>query len=93
MTIDMLYWAWSGNPTYACWIGKCAKNEDTVRYRCHACRWMGSMRFTLGAILEVLKHCRYAATVAYLPASSSSPASHDSEMAVSPRVSFFSHAL
>ena len=29
---------------------------------------MGSMRFTLGAIYEVLKHRKFAATVAYLPA-------------------------
>lgn len=29
---------------------------------------MGSMRFTLGAIHEVLKHRKFTATVAYLPA-------------------------
>ncbi|CAL5222109.1 g4421 [Coccomyxa viridis] len=34
-------------------------------------RWMGSMRFTLGAIHEVLRHRRYAATVAYMPAAKS----------------------
>jgi hypothetical protein len=37
-------------------------------------RWMGSMRFTLGAIHEVLQQRRYAATVAYLPAMGSSGA-------------------
>lgn len=51
------------------------------------------MRFTLGAILEVLKHCRYAAAVAYLPTASSRPASQDSARAVSPRVGLLSHAL
>jgi hypothetical protein len=35
-------------------------------------RWMGSVRFTLGAIHEVLQQRRYEATVAYLPAAGSS---------------------
>ena len=41
----------------------------SVRWCAH--RWMGSMRFTLGAIHEVLRHRRYAATVAYMPAAKS----------------------
>lgn len=40
------------------------------------------MRFTLGAICEVLAQRRYAATVAYLPAAASRSASLDSAKAV-----------
>ena len=42
-------------------------------------RWMGSMRFTLGAINEVLQQRRYVATVAYLPAPGSSGAQNKAQ--------------
>ena len=47
---------------------KACERYETQWHKLKCGRWMGSMRFTLGAIHEVLKHRKFAATVAYMPA-------------------------